>query len=236
MRRMTTINASNAECLRRALEYDWLTKHCETNAGAAFFFDRARLWRSLALVAYPELETESWHKLGFTAARQDNGDYKLAIYAYTEAIALTPMNADLYCKRGAAYLALGNRQLQAYQDLRTSRIDKRPIDLNDSLWVPYANAITDFSKAIELAPHSADGYNRRGTVHAAIGDQTRAVSDYCKAIDIDPDYLEAYRNRSASYARLGEREKSAADVERARSLGAVPSLPPTIGLPQSVTE
>jgi hypothetical protein len=42
------------ECLRRAREYDWLAEHSLTAEGAAYGFDQARLWRSLALVASPK--------------------------------------------------------------------------------------------------------------------------------------------------------------------------------------
>jgi hypothetical protein len=51
MRRMIDISVSRSECLRQAKDYDWLEQNAPTAEGAAFFFDRARLWRSLALVA-----------------------------------------------------------------------------------------------------------------------------------------------------------------------------------------
>jgi Flp pilus assembly protein TadD len=86
--------------LRRALEYDWLANGCQTNDGFAFFFDRARLWRSWALVAGPETEPEAWRKVGFAAAWQ--GNYQLAVEAFTEAISLSPINSGLYLGRGDA--------------------------------------------------------------------------------------------------------------------------------------
>jgi tetratricopeptide (TPR) repeat protein len=175
--------------LRRALEYDWLANGSQTNEGVAFFFDRARLWRSWALVARPETEPEAWRKVGFTATSQEN--YKLAIEAFTEAISLSPINSGLYLGRGDAYLALGKQQLQAYRYFRTSRIETRPNGPDDSLLRPYALAILDFSKAIELEPGSAVGYNGRGTAHAAMRDETSAISDYRKSIDLDPNYIRA---------------------------------------------
>jgi tetratricopeptide (TPR) repeat protein len=237
VRRITSIDSSRAECLRHALEYDWLATYCETAQGVAFFFDRARLWRSLALVAHPETDPEVWRKVGFTAARQDQQNYKLAVDAYTEAIALTPMNADLYLRRGDAHLALGEQRLQAYQDLRTSRTEKRSSGPHDSMLRPYMHAISDFSKAIELEPDSAVGYNSRGTVHAAIGNETRALADYSNAIDLDPDYVEAYQNRSRSFDRTGDKEKSAADAEKRSRLERFPRLHRRERkLPASVTE
>jgi hypothetical protein len=40
--------------MRRAREYDWLARNSPSASGAAYAFDRARLWRSLALVARGE--------------------------------------------------------------------------------------------------------------------------------------------------------------------------------------
>jgi hypothetical protein len=56
MRRMTPVDQSRTECLRRAREYDWLGDNSPTEEGAAYGFDQARLWRSRALVARPDEE------------------------------------------------------------------------------------------------------------------------------------------------------------------------------------
>jgi hypothetical protein len=50
---MTATDKTREECLRRAWELDWLTENSVSQAGAALAYDRARLWRSLALVALP---------------------------------------------------------------------------------------------------------------------------------------------------------------------------------------
>ncbi len=102
--------------------------------------------------------------------------------------------------------------------MRTSRIEKRPNGPDDSLLRPYALAILDFSKAIELEPGSAVGYNSRGAAHAAMGDETSALSDYSNAIDLDPNYIRAYENRARSYERLGTNDHSATDAAKAKSL------------------
>jgi tetratricopeptide (TPR) repeat protein len=216
VRRITSVGLSRAECLRRALEHERLGDMSPTAAGVALSFDQSRLWRSRALVADPETDPEAWRRVGFTAARQE--DYKLAVDAYTEAIALTPMNSDLYVRRGHAYLALGMQRLQAYQRLRTSRIERRPSREYDCLLHPCTQALSDFSRAIELDPDSAGGYHGRGTVHATMGDDTLALADYSKAIDLDPNCVEAYRGRSSSYDRIGDKDRSAADAAKAKSL------------------
>jgi hypothetical protein len=60
MRRMGHVEETRSECLRRAREYDWLSENSVSREGAAYFFDRARLWRSRALVAQNDsVETAS---------------------------------------------------------------------------------------------------------------------------------------------------------------------------------
>jgi hypothetical protein len=53
MRRIGTTTKTREECLRRALEYEWLAGNGPHTAGAAYAWDQARFWRSLALVAQP---------------------------------------------------------------------------------------------------------------------------------------------------------------------------------------
>ena len=216
MRRITSIDLSRAECLRRALEYDRLANYNETDVGVAFNFDQARLWRSLALVAHPEAKPEAWYSVGAIAVRQES--YRLAVDAYTEAIALTPMKPDLYLRRGHAYTALGRQQIEISQGDREGKSATPPGGRPDSQSGYYAHAISDLSQAIHLDLKSAIGYSSRGVVYAAMGDQSRAVTDYTKAIDLDPSYAEAYENRSRSYYRSGDKEKGAADSAKAVSL------------------
>jgi hypothetical protein len=53
MRRMTTTNKTREECLKRARELDWMAENSVSRDGAAYAYDQARLWRSLALIALP---------------------------------------------------------------------------------------------------------------------------------------------------------------------------------------
>jgi len=83
----------------------------------------------------------------------------------------------------------------------------------------YDQAISDFSKAIEINPRFAMAYNHRGIVYDSKGQYDKAISDYTKAIEINPKYAEAYNNRAVSYYYKGEYDKAWEDVHKAQSLG-----------------
>jgi hypothetical protein len=53
MRRIATTTKTREECLGRAIELEWMADNSPSPAGAAYAWDQARLWRSLALLARP---------------------------------------------------------------------------------------------------------------------------------------------------------------------------------------
>ena len=66
------------------------------------------------------------------------------------------------------------------------------------------NAISDFSKAIELIPKYAEAYNRRGGAYLSKGNSEDAIADLNKAIELMPKCAEAYHNRGLAYFIKGE--------------------------------
>lgn len=61
------------------------------------------------------------------------------------------------------------------------------------------NAITDFSKAIELIPKYAEAYNRRGGAYLSKGNSEDAIADFNKAIELNSEFAEAYHSRGFAY-------------------------------------
>ena len=60
-----------------------------------------------------------------------------------------------------------------------------------------ANAITNFSKAIELNPNYSEAYNKRGLAYFTFGNPRLlklAIEDYKKTIELNPNYAEVYFN------------------------------------------
>ena len=79
-------------------------------------------------------------------------------------------------------------------------------------------AISEFSKAIEINPHYAEAYNSRGIAHDSKDQIDEAIADYSKAIESNPDMAEAYMNRGMDYLKIGEYGKSLQDRAKAREL------------------
>jgi hypothetical protein len=83
----------------------------------------------------------------------------------------------------------------------------------------YDRAISDFNKALEIEPKSADVYNNRGIAYGSKGQYEKAISDFDKAIEINPGLSKAWFNRGLVYYYKKEYDKSWEDVNRAQALG-----------------
>ena len=68
----------------------------------------------------------------------------------------------------------------------------------------YDQAISDFSKAIEINPRLAHAYNNRGAAYLYKAQYDQAISDLSKAIEIDPRFKHAYNNRGWAYMKKWE--------------------------------
>ena len=97
------------------------------------------------------------------------GAYDRAIQDHTEAIRLSPKDAEAYYSRGNAY------REKALQD--------------------HDQAMQDYEQAVRLDPNDADTYYLRGNAYLHKGEYDRAIQAFTRAIRIDPDHADAYHNR-----------------------------------------
>jgi tetratricopeptide (TPR) repeat protein len=79
----------------------------------------------------------------------------------------------------------------------------------------YAQAIKDFSKAIELNPRDTYAYYKRGFSYLRIDDYAQAIKDFSNAIEINPSLAEAYYGRGVAFESLGYKDKAIADYRSA---------------------
>jgi Flp pilus assembly protein TadD len=118
----------------------------------------------------------------------ENGDFQKAIPDYTEAIRLAPDYAIAYLNRAMAY----------------NKLDQ------------YDNAISDFTKVIELKPDALT-YFYRGLVYNELKQYGNAISDFTKAIQLKPDPL-TYNNRGIAYYWLKQYNYAISDFTDAIQL------------------
>ena|GEM_PF-1772927 len=82
----------------------------------------------------------------------------------------------------------------------------------------YNEALTYFTKAIELNPQYQNAYIYRGLVKDSLGDKQGALADHKKAIDLDPKNAIAYINRGFVKSSLGDKQGALADYKKAIDL------------------
>lgn len=78
----------------------------------------------------------------------------------------------------------------------------------------HTEAITAYSKAIELNPQFALAYNNRGAVYAKLGNYSQAIKDYDKAIKLSPQDAGNYHNRGNAYVELGNYNQAIKDYDK----------------------
>jgi tetratricopeptide (TPR) repeat protein len=83
----------------------------------------------------------------------------------------------------------------------------------------WAEAITEYTKAIEIAPKLAEAYNNRASAYTEKGDYEKAIADCTKVIEMDPESVVAYYNRSIAYLYNRQYEKAVFDSEKILELG-----------------
>jgi tetratricopeptide (TPR) repeat protein len=154
-------------------------------------------WRKWVPIALCVVFLASWASGGETKSSNDlgsealsRGDWDSALTHFDEAIRSNPRNATGYWYRGLT-IAYGKKD-------------------NPDL------AISDLTKAIELAPTKAIFFRDRGNVYFfVIGDHSQAIDDYNKAIELDANDPVAYNNRGYAYFCKGDQEKAISDLTAA---------------------
>ncbi len=108
----------------------------------------------------------------------------------------------------------GDANTSFYRGLACSnRGDK--VESKEEKQKEYEEAITHYTKVIELRPDFAGAYNNRGSAYSDKGELDRAIKDYDTAIEIKPDYANAYNNRGSVYSDKGEFDKAIKDYDTA---------------------
>ena len=82
----------------------------------------------------------------------------------------------------------------------------------------FAEAVENYSKAIDKNQSIALFYHARGLAYYKRGKHDEAIADFNRAIELDPDNAAAYNNRGNVYNELGKNDEAIADYNRAIEL------------------
>ena len=84
----------------------------------------------------------------------------------------------------------------------------------------YQEAVTAFTRAIELAPRAAIGYRNRGIAQAHLGNSQPALDDFNTALELDPRDAVTYNQRGIIYYTLDKPQQAWRDFTKAIELDA----------------
>jgi tetratricopeptide (TPR) repeat protein len=101
--------------------------------------------------------------------------------------------------------------------LNADAYNKRGVTYHEKSY--YYRAISDFTKAIKIAPLYAIVYYNRANVYANLGRYDKAIKDFNKALQIDPSYAMAYYNRGITYFLKQDYDKAWKDINKVKDLG-----------------
>ena len=79
----------------------------------------------------------------------------------------------------------------------------------------FKNAISDFTKAIDLDPKNSQAYFNRGVAKAGLEEHTGAIADYNKSLELDPKNQAAYYKRGLSKIEIKLHKEAVSDFDKA---------------------
>jgi tetratricopeptide (TPR) repeat protein len=75
------------------------------------------------------------------------------------------------------------------------------------------NAMSDFSRTLEIDSKHPKAYHLRGLAREMAGDDDEALKDFNMAIDIDSEYGAAYYSRASLLTKMGQEDSALEDIK-----------------------
>jgi tetratricopeptide (TPR) repeat protein len=159
-------------------------------------------------------------------AYQSDGQYDLAIAAYTSALNLNGADTNnlAYSGRGDAYLAMGDMAKAEADHQAGSGIELDAKDLSGrclvrAIWGrPFDRALNDCNAAIKLAPDVSDYWQIRCYLRFRMGNYAAALPDCDAAIKIRSNVEDTFYLRGIAKIRSGDTAGGDADIAAATKL------------------
>ncbi len=152
-------------------------------------------------------------------------DYDRAIADYTQAIALSPNDADFLTGRAAAYEAKKDLDRAMADYNQAIKVNPKAVHVFNSRGAAfqrkgdYARASADYGEVTRLQPTNADAWGARCWVRAIDGRELRqALSDCDQALKIKPDSVDVLDTRGVVYLKLNQNDAALKDFDAALKL------------------
>jgi ankyrin repeat protein len=126
---------------------------------------------------------------------------------------LSPLSTAEFSGHSAIvqFLTKGERNISD-EDLKNAQ-EAAQRGMYHTLYDDYANAIEEYTQAINLDPHYADYHRDRGYAYKQSGQFELAINDLTESIRLDPDNANAYLFRGGAYIQLGKYEQAIKDFD-----------------------
>jgi tetratricopeptide (TPR) repeat protein len=142
----------------------------------------------------------------------------------SEAVELTPHNAELLRLRAATYLGAGKEE-EALADFDTAlKIDAADAAAHEGRGMAleslkrYDEARESYGRAAELAPGNALPLLQQAKISAMAGKQDQAIEDVTRALEVDPDNPYGLLLKAQTLALMDKAEEALPTAERALDL------------------
>jgi tetratricopeptide (TPR) repeat protein len=161
------------------------------------------------------------HLMRAIVSMASKGDVDRALGDLTEAIRLTPGDADTYMIRAEAWRArgdLGKALADCEAVLRLSPKSVGALGTRAALWAEskeFDKAIADYSEVLRRDPQVVPAYYGRAVAEGEKGEIDRAIADLGTAIQLDPRHPDPYLMRAAAWKHKGDADKALADLNDA---------------------
>lgn len=166
------------------------------------------------MIASQPGHTESYWKRAY--AYHQRGQYDLAIGDYTRAMEIDAKLQYLRINRAQSYICLGQFN-SAFLDC-DQLIAQSPEPANCSwAYITRASAqqalgkqneaLQEYAKAIDAAPHLASAYFHRGTLYEWTENYEAAIKDFCRVLEIEPNNSQAQQHLDNIRKKSGEQRR-----------------------------
>lgn len=168
------------------------------------------------------LLVEAYRTLGLISSELN--DHSTAIDAYTQAIALTPEDPQLWSLRGSAYDAIGNYTNAARNFEEAIRLDQDNAAYVAQLGAQlcqagrFREALEYLDISLEMIPSNAMYYRDRSRAYYGIGDMEAALEDVDRSLELDPGSSQGHALRGILLWGLEEADSAFVSFSRAAEL------------------
>lgn len=158
--------------------------------------------------------------------------FKRAEKDYTQLLKLDPKHLQSYFNRGDLYRQIGQykKAIHDFETLTklipdgTSQSVTAHAELGYTYHEikAYSDAITSYSKALEIDKDNSSILAQRGLSYRKNGQTAKAIADYTKALSVSPGDAVVYNNRAWAFMTIGKLKEGLDDVNRALDLETLP--------------